>query len=93
MTATHEATITHCYENLGWAFTLLNGKKPIRPGWQSEPRLPLDDVLEHFVNGGNVGLRTGLVSRVVVVDIDGTAVSRIGWCGVSGAASCATRRR
>lgn len=72
-TATHEATITHCYENLGWAFTLLSGKKPIRPGWQSEPRLPLDDVLEHFVNGGNVGLRTGLVSRVVVVDIDGPA--------------------
>lgn len=42
----------------------------MRPGWQKEPRLPLDDVLEHLANGGNVGLRTGRVSRVVVIDID-----------------------
>lgn len=65
-----EAIISHCHENLGWSFTLLSGKRPVRPGWQKEPRLPLDDVLEHFANGGNVGLRTGSVSRVVVIDLD-----------------------
>lgn len=70
MTLTPAAIITHCHEHLGWSFTLLNGKRPMRPGWQKEQRLPLDDVLEHLANGGNVGLRTGLVSRVVVIDID-----------------------
>ena len=64
------AIIAHCHENLGWSFTLLNGKRPMRPGWQSEQRLPLDDILEHLANGGNVGLRTGRVSKVVVIDLD-----------------------
>lgn len=54
----------------GWALTPMRGKRPINPGWQSETPISLDDLLAHARNGGNLGLRTGAVSGVAVIDID-----------------------
>ncbi|MEN6532947.1 MAG: bifunctional DNA primase/polymerase [Bryobacteraceae bacterium] len=51
---------------LGWSFTPLNGKIPLRKNWQNEPPLPLSE----FPPGCNIGLRTGRASGVVVVDLD-----------------------
>lgn len=53
----------------GWAFTPLAGKKPTRKGWTTEPRASLESTLE-WARQGNVGLRTGAASGVVVVDDD-----------------------
>jgi hypothetical protein len=50
-----------------WALTPLRGKVPLRTGWQSEPPLPREQLERHT---GNLGLRTGQVSGVVVIDID-----------------------
>ena len=56
------------YIALGYAFTPLKGKVPIRPGWQSEPPLTLTELSQY--DGGNFGLRTGKISGVVVFDDD-----------------------
>lgn len=61
-------TLTYCFEELGWSFTPLHGKKPCRPGWQREDRVPIDEIFAHIAAGGNVGLRTG--AGVVVIDCD-----------------------
>lgn len=53
----------------GWSFTPLDGKKPILRGWQKRPRETLDEALAWAANG-NVGLRTGQNSGIVVVDVD-----------------------
>jgi hypothetical protein len=53
----------------GWAFTPLNGKKPILKAWQKRPKPRLDEALV-WARQGNIGLRTGAISGVVVVDID-----------------------
>lgn len=54
----------------GWTYTPLNGKSPILAGWTSRPIEDLLD-LERWVEAGhNLGLRTGAVSGVYVVDID-----------------------
>ena len=53
----------------GWSFTPLRGKVPILPGWQNRPRPSLEQVLE-WAEKGNIGLRTGRASKVVVVDAD-----------------------
>jgi len=53
----------------GWSFTPLNGKKPVLKGWQSAPRESLEQALA-WAKAGNVGLRTGQVSGVVVIDAD-----------------------
>ncbi|MFW6061189.1 MAG: bifunctional DNA primase/polymerase [Planctomycetota bacterium] len=54
---------------LGWSFTPLAGKAPVLKGWQKRPRESLGEALR-WAGEGNVGLRTGRVSGVVVVDID-----------------------
>ena len=61
------SAIRYCYRSLGWAFTPLNGKIPCRNGWQKEDRLSLAVIEAHQ---GNIGLRTGAVSGVVVIDLD-----------------------
>jgi hypothetical protein len=63
---TAKSDIETAYQR-GWALTPLNGKIPVRPGWQKEPPVPLADLRKH---DGNVGLRTGQISGVVVVDFD-----------------------
>lgn len=54
---------------LGWSFTPLRGKRPIGDGWQSAPREDEPTALA-WAAQGNIGLRTGSTSGVVVIDID-----------------------
>ncbi len=53
----------------GWSFTPLDGKRPILPGWPSRPRETMEE-LTAWTRAGNVGLRTGKASGIVVVDVD-----------------------
>jgi len=53
----------------GWAVTPLRGKVPILPGWQNAPRLSVAQAIA-WARAGNVGLRTGAISGLVVVDVD-----------------------
>ena len=62
------AGVRHGYTQ-GWSFTPLSGKRPIRRGWQAAARESLEEALG-WAARGNVGLRTGQVSRVVVIDAD-----------------------
>ncbi len=56
----------------GFAFTPLDGKKPILKNWTTQPRANLDEVRAWVAGGKNIGLRTGQVSGgIVVIDIDG----------------------
>ncbi|MCP4035315.1 MAG: bifunctional DNA primase/polymerase [bacterium] len=60
--------IKQAYER-GWSFTPLDGKVPKRRRWQKEKRATLEDTLD-WAASGNVGLRTGTASGVVVIDLD-----------------------
>lgn len=53
----------------GWSLTPLKGKKPIHKGWTQAPP-PDRDTTEQMARKGNVGLRTGNVSGIVVIDDD-----------------------
>ena len=53
----------------GWSFTPLSGKKPIQKGWQRAERASLAESLE-YATRGNVGMRTGFASMIIVVDDD-----------------------
>lgn len=55
--------------SLGWSFTPLSGKRPILKGWQDRPRETREQALA-WATQGNVGLRTGRTSGVVVIDVD-----------------------
>jgi len=52
-----------------WSFTPLNGKRPILKRWQAEPRETLEQALA-WAARGNVGLRSGRSSGIVVIDVD-----------------------
>ena len=56
----------------GWRFTPLDGKKPVREGWQSEEPATMEQSME-WARSGNIGLRCGKVSGVAVVDIEADA--------------------
>ena len=60
--------VASCYE-YGWSFVPLAGKVPIQKGWQAAPRESLEEALD-WARRGNVGLRTGRTSGVVVLDLD-----------------------
>jgi len=53
----------------GWSFTPLSGKRPTLPGWTERPRETVEEALE-WARAGNVGLRTGSNSGIVVIDLD-----------------------
>ncbi len=53
----------------GWSLTPINGKKPFRGEWQKEPALD-SHLLLYFATKGNVAVRTGADSGVVVIDDD-----------------------
>lgn len=53
----------------GWAFTPLDGKMPRNKTWQKAPAASLK-LVEKYINQGNIGLRTGSVSGVIVLDDD-----------------------
>lgn len=55
--------------SLGWLFTPLAGKRPILKGWQKRPREAMEEATA-WAAQGNVGLRTGRTSGVVVIDVD-----------------------
>lgn len=60
----------------GWAYTPLKGKIPQLSAWQQGPPATLEEVSRWVQSGLNLGLRTGQVSGVVVVDddsVDGSA--------------------
>lgn len=64
----------------GWAYTQLDGKVPKRKGWQKAPK-PTLELVEQWILASNVGLRTGEVSGVVIVDDDsedGSASASLG---------------
>lgn len=63
-----EQAIRDGYE-MGWSFTQLDGKVPIQLGWQKADRPSLNEVLQ-WAWDGNIGLRTGKASGIVVLDID-----------------------
>ncbi len=59
----------------GFSFTPLDGKVPVKKGWQKAPRASLEDTLKWIDKGRNIGLRTGKASgsekkRLVVIDQD-----------------------
>jgi len=54
---------------LGWSFTPLSGKRPTLRGWQQRPRETLEEAVA-WAEQGNVGLRTGRASGIVVIDVD-----------------------
>jgi KaiC/GvpD/RAD55 family RecA-like ATPase len=54
------------YKKLGWKILLLNGKIPIHPNWPT--RIVTDEELA--MHRGNIGIQTGKVSGIIVVDID-----------------------
>jgi len=53
----------------GWVLTPLHGKEAYLPAWQKRPPPTRDDVAV-WAAAGNVGIRTGRVSGVVLVDVD-----------------------
>jgi bifunctional DNA primase/polymerase-like protein len=53
----------------GWALTPIIGKRPIRTGWQKEPRQTREEA-QTWAEHGNVALRTGKASGIVVIDDD-----------------------
>jgi len=53
----------------GWSFTPLDGKVPRLKEWQTQPRASLTQCLQ-WATLGNIGLRTGSASGIVVVDVD-----------------------
>ena len=66
----HISTLEYCHER-GWAFTPLNGKKPILKGWQKLPREDKIHTVADWTEQHNIGLRTGQVSGgIIVVDAD-----------------------
>ena len=57
--------------NLGLDLLPLNGKAPIEKGWTTRPRLTSEQIKKYFKpRTHNIGIRTGRVSGVVVVDLD-----------------------
>lgn len=57
----------------GWAYTPLSGKAPILNGWQVADKAPWQTVAKWVEDGHNLGLRTGIISGVLVVDIEAGA--------------------
>lgn len=56
----------------GWSFTPLRGKRPYLDGWQRRPRETLEQAMA-WAAAGNVGLRTGMISGIAVIDIEAEA--------------------
>ena len=54
----------------GWALTPLSGKKPVLNNWTKIPLANEEDVRRWIAQGHNLGLRTGAVSGVTVIDDD-----------------------
>lgn len=53
----------------GWSYIPLNGKVPIQQEWQKRERESLQQALQ-WAGRGNVGIRTGAASHLIVIDRD-----------------------
>ena len=53
-----------------WALIALNGKIPAHKAWQRRPRDRFETIEKWVKKGHNLGLRTGKVSGVIVIDDD-----------------------
>jgi hypothetical protein len=54
------------------AVTPLNGKIPVLKEWQTQPMPTDSDLVSWFSSGSrNIGIRTGVISRLIAIDIDG----------------------
>ncbi len=53
----------------GWQFSPLHGKRPTLRKWQKMPRMGQEATVK-WARQGNIGLRTGSVSKVAVIDCD-----------------------
>jgi len=70
---TLQNNLQYGYER-GWAFTPLNGKRPINNGWQKASRGSLEQTLK-YAESNNMGLRCGNISApegkyLIVIDQD-----------------------
>ncbi len=65
------ARVTHALDGhgRGWVLTPLNGKVPTTRGWNAAPP-PTAATVRRWAEAGNVGLRCGRASGVVVLDVD-----------------------
>ncbi|MBW7866586.1 MAG: bifunctional DNA primase/polymerase, partial [Candidatus Hydrogenedentes bacterium] len=54
----------------GWKLTPCHGKRPCLKGWPTQEVSGIE-LTAHAMAGGNVAVRTGAASGVVVVDLDG----------------------
>ncbi|MCC7172797.1 MAG: bifunctional DNA primase/polymerase [Planctomycetes bacterium] len=64
----------------GWSFTPLNGKKPYLGEWNTAPH-PTSDQCVAWAKRGNIGIRTGAASGVIVFDedtVDGSTARAFG---------------
>lgn len=53
----------------GWILTPLNGKRPTLKAWQTAPT-PDAATIARWATSSNLGVRTGIASGIVVIDID-----------------------
>lgn len=64
-----------------WALVALTGKIPVHKGWQKKERATWQEVEKWLCKGRNLGVRTGQVSGIVVIDddsVDGSASRVLG---------------
>lgn len=54
----------------GWLLTMASGKRCFRTNWTTEPPIPVEQLTARARCGGNIAVRTGAASRVVVLDVD-----------------------
>ena len=76
ITAYRVREVTAELDRGGFVFLKLNGKAPVQRAWSTAPR-PVREAVLSWARTGNIGVRTGRVSGVVVLDED-TAV-RLEW--------------
>ena len=57
------------YQKLGWKLIRLNGKIPTDKYWPTNKFYPQDEEYE-VPEHGNIGIQTGKISGLIVVDID-----------------------
>lgn len=61
--------VKYCYDQWDFSFTPLRGKVPLLKEWHTRPKETRKEALE-WARQGNVGLRCGRASNLVVLDFD-----------------------
>jgi putative DNA primase/helicase len=60
------------YVRRGWSLVPLRGKTkiPAPKAWQNLPRTTKEEAIQYARSGNNIGIRTGAISGIIVVDVD-----------------------